>query len=547
MLLSTNNSSDATPLPKAVLSNLADRVRGGGQMLAMFDVAGRIAFSDNAAGAFFTKFVTPRLSGRAMRAQADAAVSVIDTLPGVCLAVIPVVERRVCAGVLVIAARSSSFTLDEEVLRACSQLQVDSLWLKQQADLLPGWGREAMLRQANMLADALRDQLRLAEMEQERDSLSGQLTNLYEELSLIYQISGGMKINRGAEEFFAQACLDVMEVIGVRGMGAILRGKDGEPPQAMLHGEITLAPPDLSRLAEQLLETMKSRTEPMLVNDLAADANLAWLAASSPNLLVAPLMRQDQLLGVMFALDKAGVFDSVDSKLVNSIANESAIYLENSFLFEDVRGLMMGLLHSLTSAVDAKDAYTCGHSERVALLSRELALRAGYDQAFADRVYMAGLLHDVGKIGVPEAVLSKAGRLDPEEFEQIKKHPEIGAKILADIKQIKDVLPGVLYHHERYDGRGYPHGLAGEEIPVMGRMICLADCFDAMTSSRTYRKALPLEVALAEIRKCAGGQFDPELAAAFLTIDEQTFIRTLENHREESKSAIEQYQQRRVA
>src|SRR6185503_20535017 len=125
---------------------------------------------------------------------------------------------------------------------------------------------------------------------------------------------------------------------------------------------------------------------------------------------------------------------------------------------------------------------------------------------FVDRIYMAAILHDVGKIGVPEAVLQKTGKLSPEEFEQIKKHPEMGARILGDIKQLQDIIPGVLHHHERYDGKGYPHGLSGEGIPLLGRIICVADCFDAMTSSRTYRKAMPLEVALPEMRRCAGTQ-----------------------------------------
>src|SRR4029453_19098192 len=111
-------------------------------------------------------------------------------------------------------------------------------------------------------------------------------------------------------------------------------------------------------------------------------------------------------------------------------------------------------------------------------------------EAAGDRIYMAGLLHDVGKIGVPEAVLQKTGKLTDEEFGQIKKHPEIGAKILRDIKQIEDIIPGVMHHHERYDGKGYPSGLAGENIPLMGRIICLADCFAAMPSSRTTAKPL---------------------------------------------------------
>jgi HD-GYP domain-containing protein (c-di-GMP phosphodiesterase class II) len=183
------------------------------------------------------------------------------------------------------------------------------------------------------------------------------------------------------------------------------------------------------------------------------------------------------VLGCLFALGKAGGdFDSQGIKLLNSIANESAIYLENAVLFDDVHGLMMSLLHSLTSAVDAKDAYTCGHSERVAVLAKELSLRAGLSDAQAERVYMAGLLHDVGKIGVPESILQKPGRLTDEEFGQMKRHPDIGAHILADVKQVQDIIPGVLHHHERFDGRGYPARLAGRDIPLMGRIICLADC-----------------------------------------------------------------------
>jgi putative nucleotidyltransferase with HDIG domain len=200
-----------------------------------------------------------------------------------------------------------------------------------------------------------------------------------------------------------------------------------------------------------------------------------------------------------------------------------------------VHGLMMGLLHSLTSAVDAKDAYTCGHSERVALLSRHLAQQLGYSDHEVERIYMAGLLHDVGKIGVPEAVLQKPGKLTVEEFDQMKKHPEIGARILADIKQVKDILPGVLHHHERYDGRGYPSGLAGENIPAMGRILCLADCFDAMTSNRTYRKALPLEVALTEIRRCSGTQFDPAMTDAFLKTGSEGFRVLLRDYEEQTR------------
>jgi putative two-component system response regulator len=157
----------------------------------------------------------------------------------------------------------------------------------------------------------------------------------------------------------------------------------------------------------------------------------------------------------------------------------------------------------------------------------------------AERIYMAGLLHDLGKIGVPEAVLQKTGKLTPEEFEEMKKHPEIGARILRDIKQISDLIPGVLHHHERWDGRGYPGKIAGENIPKMGRIICLADCFDAMTSNRTYRKALSLDTALFEIEKGAGTQFDPILAKAFLAIGGENLQDILRAHQNQSQQLVD--------
>jgi putative nucleotidyltransferase with HDIG domain len=316
----------------------------------------------------------------------------------------------------------------------------------------------------------------------------------------------------------------------------------------VLYGSLSLPPGQVHRLAEELRIVLSERKTPLLINELAKDKNFGWLGEYAQTLLAVPMQRRDQMFGCLFAIDKLkGEFDTVDSKLLNSIANESSIYLENSILYEDVRSLMMGLMHSLVSAVDAKDAYTCGHSERVALLSRLLAKEAKLGDHFVDRVYMSGLLHDVGKIGVPEAVLQKTGRLTPEEFDQIKKHPDIGARILRDIKQIEDVIPGVLHHHERYDGKGYPAGLSGENIPLMGRVICLADCFDAMTSSRTYRKALPLEVALAEIRRCSGTQFDPALADVFVSVGADRFRELLIDHKKQTQHLIEMQQNLRAA
>src|SRR4051812_2366271 len=561
MTLQTNAIATASPaaaadkpavavIPAAVLDNLAARFRPGGLCLMMLQCDGSLSYSDSAAGLFFQRFAIPmiqypdpaaKLAEKVAAMNPQSAVEVWNCMPGVALAAFPYVDKRQLCGVMLLAAKGNSFRLGEEVLRVCSRLGLDGIWLNQQAEELPIYGDEAIQRQSRLLLGMIRDQVRLAGLEQELDSLSGQLANTYEELSLIYQLSSGMKINRRSGDFFKQACLDVMEVMTMRGMGVALRADSFHAQEPVLYGALSLPPGKIHRLAEELMIILGQRKSPLLINNLAGDKTLSWMAEYATQLLAVPLMRQEQILGCLFGIDKSnGEFDTVDSKLLNSIANESAIYLENAMLFDDVRGLMMGLLHSLTSAVDAKDAYTCGHSERVALLSRSLAVEAGLTENQIDRIYMAGLLHDVGKIGVPEAVLQKTGKLTPEEFDQIKKHPEIGAKILGDIKQVEDIIPGVLHHHERYDGKGYPSGLAGESIPLMGRIICLADCFDAMTSSRTYRKALPLEVALTEIRRCSGTQFDPILGDAFLKLGIDQLRELIENHQEQSKKLIEQ-------
>jgi HD-GYP domain-containing protein (c-di-GMP phosphodiesterase class II) len=321
------------------------------------------------------------------------------------------------------------------------------------------------------------------------------------------------------EDFFLQACTDMIDVMGVRAAGYAVADANGRVETSAMFGTLTLDSSVVAELQADLLRQFRESARAVLNNDLASHPAYACLSGKAGQIVAVPIQRQEKVLGVLFCLDKLEAdFTTQDSKLLTSIANETAIYLENSSLFSDARGMMMGLLHALTSAVDAKDTYTCGHSQRVALFGREIAVRAGLPEAQVERVYMAGLLHDVGKIGVPEEVLRKPGKLTDEEFTLMKQHVEIGARILKDVRQIVDLIPGVLYHHERYDGKGYPHNLAGQDIPMVARILCVADCFDAMTSNRTYRKALPIEVALMEIRRCAGTQFDPLLADAFLSI-----------------------------
>ena len=173
---------------------------------------------------------------------------------------------------------------------------------------------------------------------------------------------------------------------------------------------------------------------------------------------------------------------------------------------------------SLASAIDAKDRYTHGHSTRVASISRQIAERAGLSEEECRKIYFSALLHDVGKIGVPDVIINKEGKLTDEEFEQIRQHPVLGYHILSNIRQSPDLSVGAHYHHERYDGKGYPDGLKGEEIPETARIIAVADAYDAMTSTRSYRKELSDEKTKEELRKGMCTQFDPKYAQIMLDI-----------------------------
>lgn len=173
------------------------------------------------------------------------------------------------------------------------------------------------------------------------------------------------------------------------------------------------------------------------------------------------------------------------------------------------------IMRAMSSTIDARDAYTCGHSQRVGQTAAEIGSWMGLNAEECEQLYLTGLLHDIGKIGVPDSVLLKTGRLTDEEFELIKMHPEIGHRIIAPIAELAFTLPGILHHHERVDGRGYPHGLCDEAIHQSARILAVADAYDAMTSSRTYRAAMTPQKARQILAEGAGTQWDADVVGAF--------------------------------
>lgn len=208
-------------------------------------------------------------------------------------------------------------------------------------------------------------------------------------------------------------------------------------------------------------------------------------------------------------------FDEGQRKLLHIVANRASAAIENARLYEDLQATFRQTIRGLASAIDKMDRYTAGHSERVAAYAQLLAIKLGMDEPMVEIVRQSALMHDVGKIGCVMN-LNKPGKLSQEEYEVFKQHPGHGRDILEPISFLHPLIPGVHLHHERWDGKGYPLGLAGEDIPIIARIISVADTYDAMTSDRAYRKALPHEVAVSEIKRCCGSQFDDDVAHPFV-------------------------------
>ena len=344
------------------------------------------------------------------------------------------------------------------------------------------------------------------------ESLSRSLAETYEELNFIYKLNNAMNVTANPQEYFQQVAEEFRQLLGVKAVLAVIF------PQALASNEkqnSVIYSGVLPEAAEQIVETVSprilSKADCIVRKDLTHCPTYAANMSGLGQMLLAPILRSGRRLGMILALEPIDGrrFDNIDATRLASVANSAAVFLENFRLYGSMHQLFLGSLRALTSSIDAKDPYTCGHSERVALISKRIVGLMELGSWEADRIYLCGLLHDIGKIGVPEAVLRKPGRLTEYEFELITHHPGIGAKIISGIHEMEDLVPAVLHHHERMDGQGYPHGLAGEQIPFRARVLCVADCLDAMTSDRPYRKALPIKLAEAEIFRGADTQFDP--------------------------------------
>ncbi|MFO0948636.1 MAG: HD domain-containing protein [Planctomycetota bacterium] len=383
------------------------------------------------------------------------------------------------------------------------------------------------------VGNAVRSSILVRQQVDDLDELSGKMLESYEEISLLYRLGQHFNINLKPREILEFTCRELQRVLGSDRSVACMTAsptskKEVNSPASCSTGSEPLSSSELKRLFDWYVASRTDWGEPIIDNGQGS----FFRSADSPlsngrRLILVPLCYQSELLGVLAATatNAAREFDSRDAQLMANLATQIGAHWKNFLLFDELRELLFSLIRALVSAIDAKDPYTFGHSERVAYVARRIAEVAAIDGEEIEDIYLSGLLHDIGKIGIREQVLLKPTKLSPDEWEHLRQHPDIGARILKPVAAIAKVVPGVQFHHECMNGNGYPRGLKGEEIPRMARILAVADAFDAMSTDRPYRRALSLLDMRNVFQAGAGIQWDPQFVAILLhLLEDEDFL-----------------------
>jgi HD-GYP domain-containing protein (c-di-GMP phosphodiesterase class II) len=370
------------------------------------------------------------------------------------------------------------------------------------------------LRLAEMQVCAAPD----ARMSRQMEELAGQLDGAYEELSLLHDVSRNLRVSLDPVEL-AQTCVHRLHLaINAEGCGILLVPRDS-PGRFVSDGRLPCDEVDLQRLLQGANTHIGRR--PLVRNHLEDSPRGAEIPHLR-NYVAAAILQGDVTVGWIIACNSIDrdEFGTVEANLLNSVALILSTHLHNILLFHEQEDLLIAFVRSLVSSLDAKDSYTRGHSERVALVARRLAQQLGVSLREQEDIHLAALLHDIGKIGVEDAILGKPGRLTEAEFRKLQLHPVIGHDILLGIKNLHHILPGVRNHHESYDGTGYPDRLKADDIPLMARILAVADAFDAMGSDRPYRGGMPLEQIERILLEGSGSQWDARVIRAYFAARE---------------------------
>jgi HD-GYP domain-containing protein (c-di-GMP phosphodiesterase class II) len=368
--------------------------------------------------------------------------------------------------------------------------------------------------------------------------LSSHLLSTFEEITLLHRLTEHLSISKSVTEICGLSVAWLSDVIPASCVAIWLntdaqdharhtRDQGDEPrPVLIAHGNCPVEETEFARFIDRLGPRVAN--EPLVLNR-AATSFPNWFYPEVRELISVPIREGNKLFGWLVAINHTGAgeitnseveFGTVEACLMASVATILGIHSGNITLYREQSEFFASVVRALTSAIDAKDKYTCGHSDRVARLSVRLAREVGCNTEQLNTIYLSGLLHDIGKIGIDDNVLRKPGPLTPAELEHIKTHPDLGCRILDGVKQLDQVLPVVRHHHEAWNGGGYPDGLKGEESPYLARIVAVADSIDAMSSDRPYRKGIPDQKLDQILREGAGRQWDPNIIDAVFRVRE---------------------------
>jgi len=365
-----------------------------------------------------------------------------------------------------------------------------------------------------------------ANAENEKKTLAAETLGKYKEITMLYDFSERVAVCLNSNEVAGLVVAEAMKVITADDVSVLLQSDDN--PRIL---KTAASSSDGSSVLQTIEVTQgipgsvfcSGRAE--IVNDRFLDPR-AMEGQSARSMICAPLKIKDKVIGVIKVISlELFNYTAEDLKLLTALASQAAASIETARLYEELKETFFTMVHTLAETIEKRDPYTGGHTKRVMEYSLSIGEEIGLNGDEMVRLRLAAILHDIGKLGVSDNVLLKESKLTDEEFEAIKKHTIYGEEILSHVHQMKTVIPGVKYHHEKYDGRGYPEGLKGDAIDITARIIGVADSFDAMTSNRPYRKGLSLDIAFAELRKHAGTQFDADAVRAFFSAHEKGRIK----------------------
>ncbi len=376
-----------------------------------------------------------------------------------------------------------------------------------------------------------------------QSGMDEQLRSVQSRLAAVYEATQIISSERDITKVLAQVMDQLFSL--VPGQNGVILLRDTNTGELTTEYVVTGTGQNEVTISSSIVQRSNEQGEAVITYNAAADdrfdSGMSIITQNITSAMCVPLAHQGVTLGVIY-IDNRGAthaFSQSDLQLMVALSQAAAIAIRNAQYVAQLEQAYQDTLIVLSNAIELRDHYTVGHTWRVTRFAMEIGKRLGWDEEKLDECEMGGILHDVGKIAIDDAILRKPGGLTSEEFAKMKVHPERGARLMQDVEFLMPLIPYALYHHERWDGKGYPFGLSGENIPMEGRVLAVADTLDAMTSNRPYRKGMDPAVALEEIQKMAGTQFDPQIVELLVACHQDGSInRILQNYHEQDGHSI---------